>query len=170
MQLMAFDPSVRGFAFATCLRKLDGLHGPVVTGRFDGGALKRGASEGQHGARCDRILSWVEDQICEYEPDVFGFESYGWSAKPDTDVVELVGCVKKLCRISKPDVQIVTINQSGARGFLLAPDKVPRKGVEAKEACREKLGRWGVGRTLDESDALVILNDMLYRGGGQMLV
>lgn len=168
---MAFDPSLRGFAYATCQLNWNGDWREVKTSCFDGGAIKRGAPERLHHARLDRILDWIELKIEHYAPEVFAVESYGWASKPDTDVVELVGCLKRMCRATGATID--TLNQSGARTFLLAPEKVPRKGADAKKACRDRLATINPALgdlTLDETDALVILNDLLYRQGGRTFV
>jgi hypothetical protein len=163
--LMAMDQSVRGWAFAAAPTFWEGDWSKVVTGRFDGGPLTREAPEVQHRYRQERIFRWVYTQVCDQMPNKVGFESYAFSARPDTDVVELVGMVKH--RLWEMQIETSTVNQSTARKFLLG--KVPRTGVLAKNAVRlafQAAGYPGVP-TLDETDALCILNLMMNNHGGR---
>lgn len=167
---MAMDQSVRGFAIAWAPTFWAGNWRLVETVRFDGGRVKRGDEAGAL-ARLRRLFRFVDGIICGANPNVVGFESYGFSANPDTHVVELVGALKlRLLDYSK---EIETVQQSSARKLVCGPDvKIPRKGDDAKKLMHGILTRCGCPATLslDETDALVVLNAMLISHGGQPLV
>jgi hypothetical protein len=99
-------------------------------------------------------------------PQIFGFESYAFSARPNVEVVELVGAIKAALRARGREY--VTVNQSSARKLLLG--KVPRKGAEAKAAAwrafQAASGGLPPGISEDETDALCILNFMMQERGG----
>lgn len=163
--LMACDQSVRGFAYAAAPSWWDGDWSLVRTGRFDGGTLARTAPEIAHRFRQERIFEFVDQAIAAADPNLVGFESYAFSARPDVDVVELTGMLKKhLWGLQKATV---TVNQSTARKLLLG--KVPRKGSDAKDAVRSVLMAAGAPErfwSLDHTDALCVLNAMISDFGG----
>jgi Holliday junction resolvasome RuvABC endonuclease subunit len=154
---------VRGFAYAAAPTFWGGDWSKVVTGRFDGGQVSKGDAEGAL-YRLRRLFRLVDGAICEVNPDVVGFESYGFSANPDTHVVELVGALK--LRLLDYAKVVETVNQSSARKLLLG--KVPRKGDEAKKAVKRALVAAGApeGLSLDVTDAMCILNSMMADRGG----
>ncbi|HEX4992032.1 MAG TPA: hypothetical protein VFV45_02265, partial [Rubrobacteraceae bacterium] len=94
----------------------------------------------------------------------------GFSAKPDVHVVELVGALKH--RLLDYDKEIETVQQSSARKLVARELKVPRKGEDAKKLMHKILTANGAPATLslDETDALVVLNAMMHTHGGQSLV
>lgn len=163
MMLMACDQSVRGFAYAAAPTFWGGDWAKVVTGRFDGGRVPKGDAAGAL-YRLHRLFRLVDGAICEVNPNVVGFESYGFSAKPDTNVVELVGALK--LRLLDYGKDVLTVNQSSARKLLLG--KVPRSGDEAKKAVKRTLVAAGApeGLSLDVTDAMCILNSMMADHGG----
>lgn len=169
MILLACDQSVRGFALAWTDTGPARLPAHVHTARFDGGLVKRGDDAGAL-ARLQRVYGWVERHIVELHPASVGFESYGFSAKPDMNVVELVGAIKLRCLQHLIPVQ--TVQMATARKRVAGEQKVPRKGADAKALMRSRLIESGFSATLslDETDALVILNNMLYTAGGRPLV
>lgn len=168
MILLACDQSVRGFALAWAPLGWR-YSADVQTARLDGGRVKRGDDAGAlH--RLQAVYSWVEQYIVALHPSSVGFESYGFSASPDMNVVELVGAIKLRCLLHRIPVQ--TVQQSSARKRVAGELKIPRKGADAKELMRSRLIESGFSATLslDETDALVILNNMLYTAGGRPLV
>ncbi len=165
MMLCAFDQSVRGFAYACAPSFWAGDWSKVAYGRIDGGALTRAASVQDHILRQMRIFERVEEWIGWWDPNVIGFESYAFSRRPDVDVVELVGMIKR--RAFELLKEVETINQSSARKLLLG--KVPRKGDDAKkavQACFQAAGMPEGMNTLDHTDALCVLNFMMSEHGG----
>jgi Holliday junction resolvasome RuvABC endonuclease subunit len=167
--LLACDQSVRGFALAWTSIDWTGW-GEVFTARYDGGKVSRGDDAGAL-ARLKSVYGWVDRHLVDLHPASVGFESYGFSAKPDMNVVELVGAIKLRCL--QMNVPIQTVQQSSARKRVCGPDvKIPRKGEDAKELMKKILLAHGAPATLslDETDALVILNNMLYTSGGRPLV
>jgi hypothetical protein len=161
---MAMDQSVRGFAWASASTGWAGDWSKLFMARYDGGSISRAGSEALHKARQVRLLGDVSEALTLQQPSVVGFESYAFSARPDVDVVELVGMIKSRCWMR--NIVTTTINQSTARKFLLG--KVPRKGEEAKRAVQAALLAAGMPpsfATLDHSDALCILNYMLSLHG-----
>lgn len=169
MMLLACDQSVRGFAIAWAPTFWTSWK-QITTARFDGGQVARGDERGAL-ARLRRCFRFVDGVVCGATPNVVGFESYGFSAKPDTHVVELVGALK--LRLMDYGMEIETVQQSSARKLLVGPDaKVPRKGEEAKKLMHRILTASGAPGTLslDETDALVILNAMMLKHGGKSLV
>lgn len=170
MMLMAMDQSVRGFAVAWTPTFWGGDWKRVETVRFDGGPVKRGDEAGAL-ARLRRVFRFVDGIVCGANPNVIGFESYGFSSKPDVHVVELVGALK--LRLLDYGKDIETVQQSSARKLVCGPAvKVPRKGDDAKTLMRQILIGHGAPATLtlDETDALVVLNTMLAAHGGKPLV
>ena len=169
MMLMACDQSVRGFAYAAAPLWWAGDWSKVVTGRCDGGAVKRGDEKARR-LRMERLFRWVDGQIAEHNPNVIGFESYAYGSGADLDVVELVGAIKLHCWRWQKETE--TIQQSSARKAVAGPLKIPRKGEDAKALMRDCLLRAGLPAVVsfDESDALVVLNTMLKNRGGQPLV
>jgi Holliday junction resolvasome RuvABC endonuclease subunit len=168
--LLACDQSVRGFALAWTDTGPGRGWEHVHTARFDGGKVSRGDDAGAQ-ARLWTVYGWVERHIVALNPTCIGFESYGFSAKPDTNVVELVGALKLRCM--QHGIPFQTVQQSSARKRVCGPDvKIPRKGDDAKELMKKILIEHGAPATLslDETDALVILNNMLYTSGGLPLV
>jgi hypothetical protein len=168
--LLACDQSVRGFALAWTDTGAGRGWEHVHTARFDGGKVARGDEAGAF-ARLVAVHRWVYKHIVELNPATVGFESYGFSAKPDVHVVELVGALKLSCHLNAIPVQ--TVQQSSARKRVCGPDvKIPRKGDDAKELMKKILIEHGApaNLSLDETDALVILNNMLYTSGGLPLV
>jgi hypothetical protein len=165
MQLMAFDQSVRGFAFATAPTFWGGDWGKVVTGRIDGGPVKLGSDAAVYGARQDRIVRFVDTAVCEHNPNHCGFESYAYSAKPNTEVVEVVGAIKYMLRRWQKTYE--TVQQSSWRATL---GKIKRG--EEKDIVEAILVAAGApaGLTNDQYDALGVLNLMLKKHGGQALV
>ncbi len=163
MILLACDQSVRGFAIAAAPLDWGGDWSKVKVSRTDGGSVKRGDGYAAL-QRLHTVFGWVETAVCDLRPDVVGFESYGFSARPDTHVVELVGALKLW--LYKWRTTIETVNQSSARKLILG--KVPRKGEEAKAAVWRTLHAAGMPATFDEdmSDALCILNHMLHTRDG----
>lgn len=164
MMLMAFDQSVRGFAYATAPTFWNGDWSKVHTGRLDGGKLSRGASEALLGQRQDKLIRFADAAICEHNPELVGFESYAYSARPNTEVVEVVGAIKRMLRQWQKGYE--TVQQSSWRAAL---GKVKR-GAE-KETVEALLKAAGAPATIssDEYDALGILNLMLIKHGGQPL-
>ncbi len=158
-----------GFAWAAAPTFWDGDWSQIVTGRFDGGKVERGNDKGAL-ARLRRCFRFVDGVVCGANPNVVGFESYGFSAKPDVHVVELVGAIK--LRMMDYGKEIETVQQSSARKLVARELKVPRKGEEAKKLMHRILTANGAPATLslDETDALVVLNAMLLNHGGQTLV
>lgn len=169
MMLMACDQSVRGFAVAAVPTFWNGDWSKVKTARFDGGPVKRGDERGAQN-RFLNVYSWVDMRISLYYPNIVGFESYGFSASPDVHVVEVVGAIKLY--LLKQDVTVETVQQSTARKLVCGDQKVPRKGDDAKKLMHKILTEHGAPATLslDETDALVVLNSMLKNHGGQPLV
>ena len=169
MMLMAADQSVRGFAFAAAPTFWGGDWRRVITGRFDGGMVARGDEDGA-GARLRAVFDWFDKQICLLEPNLIGFESYGFSSRPDVHVVELVGAIKH--RLFQHSINYETVQQSSARKLVVGAKKIPKKGEDAKRLMKEILTANGAPATLslDETDALVILNSMQIRHGGTALV
>jgi hypothetical protein len=168
--LLACDQSVRGFALAWTDTGPGRGWEHVHTARFDGGKVARGDDAGAL-ARLRAVYTWVDRHLCDLGPACVGFESYGFSAKPDMNVVELVGALKLRCL--QMNVPIQTVQQSSARKRVCGPDvKIPRKGDDAKALMKKILIEHGAPATLslDETDALVILNNMLYTSGGLPLV
>lgn len=167
--LLACDQSVRGFAIAWAPTFWNGNWKLVNTARFDGGKVERGNDKGAL-ARLRRCFRFVDGVVCGANPNVVGFESYGFSAKPDVHVVELVGAIK--LRMMDYGKEIETVQQSSARKLVARELKVPRKGEEAKKLMHRILTANGAPATLslDETDALVVLNAMLLNHGGQTLV
>lgn len=168
MILLACDQSVRGFALAWA--RLDWeFPSNIGTARFDGGKVARGDDVGAL-ARLRRVYGWVERYIVSLHPSSVGFESYGFSAKPDMNVVELVGAIKLHCL--QHLIPIQTVQMATARKRVAGELKVPRKGDDAKALMKQRLIESGFSATLslDETDALVILNNMLYTAGGRPLV
>jgi hypothetical protein len=163
--LMACDQSVRGFAYAAAPTFWKGDWSKVFYGRIDGGQLSRAASNKDHVLRQMRIFDRVDEWIAMVDPSLIGFESYAFSRRPDVDVVELVGMIKRHAfQLLK---ETVTINQSSARKLLLG--KVPRKGDEAKaqvRSCFQAAGMPEDLNTLDHTDALCVLNFMMSEHGG----
>ena len=88
MLLIACDQSVRGFALAWADTSWASW-ADVQTARFDGGSVKRGDDLGAL-QRLRRVYTWVDRYLCDLVPAAVGFESYGFSARPDVHVVELV--------------------------------------------------------------------------------
>ena len=167
MMLMACDQSVRGFAIATAPTFWAGDWSLVRTSRCDGGPVKRGDDVGRR-LRMERLFRWVDGQIAEANPNVVGFESYGYGSGADYDVVELVGAVKLHCWRWQKDTE--TINIGTARKALLGFAR--KKDVDIKDAVHSVLTDlcpWSIP-TLDESDALCILNSMIIARGGLPLV
>lgn len=170
MMLMAMDQSVRGFAVAWAPTFWGGDWTRVETVRFDGGPVKRGDEAGAL-LRLRRVFRFVDGVVCGANPNVVGFESYGFSSKPDVHVVELVGALK--LRLLDYGKQIETVQQSSARKLVCGSAvKVPRKGDDAKELMRNILLKAGCPATLtlDETDALVVLNSMMIAHEGVALV
>lgn len=170
MMLMAMDQSVRGFAVAWAPTFWDGNWKLVEAVRFDGGKVERKNDKGAL-ARLRRVFRFVDGVVCGANPNVVGFESYGFSKNPDTHVVELVGALK--LRLMDYGKEIETVQQSSARKLVCGPDvKIPRKGEEAKKLMHRILTKCGAPATLslDETDALVVLNAMLISHGGKSLV
>jgi hypothetical protein len=170
MILLACDQSVRGFALAWTDTGQGRGWEHVHTARFDGGKVSRGDDAGAL-ARLRAVYTWVDRYLVDLHPGCVGFESYGFSAKPDMNVVELVGAIKLRCL--QMNVSIQTVQQSSARKRVCGPDvKIPRKGDDAKALMKKILIEHGAPATLtlDETDALVILNNMLYTSGGRPLV
>lgn len=170
MMLMAMDQSVRGFAIAWAPTSWGGNWSRVETVRFDGGKVARKNAKGAL-FRLRRVFRFVDGVVCGANPNVVGFESYGFSANPDTHVVELVGALK--LRLLDYGKEIETVQQSSARKLVCGPSvKIPRKGDDAKALMRRILIGHGAPDTLslDETDALVILNAMLINHGGKSLV
>jgi len=168
--LMACDQSVRGFAIACAPTFWAGDWSKVVTARTDGGLVKRGDEKGRR-LRMQRLFLWVDGQIAEHNPNAVGFESYAYGSGADLDVVELVGAIKLHCWRWQKETE--TIQQSSARKLVAGPAlKVPRKGEDAKILMAQILQAHGAPKclSLDESDALVVLNAMLIAHGGQPLV
>lgn len=170
MMLMACDQSVRGFAVACAPTFWGGDWSKVVTARTDGGKVKRGDDKGRR-PRMERLFRWVDGQLAEHNPNVVGFESYAYGSGADYDVVELVGAIKLHCWRWQKETE--TIQQSSARKLIAGPHvKIPRKGAEAKATMRNILVAHGCSPllSLDETDALVVLNAMLITHGGRPLV
>jgi Holliday junction resolvasome RuvABC endonuclease subunit len=167
--LMAMDQSVRGFAIAWAPTFWAGNWKQVNTVRFDGGKVERKNEAGAL-ARLHRVFRFVDGIVCGANPNVVGFESYGFSANPDVHVVELVGALK--LRLIQYDKKIETVQQSTARKLVCREGKVPRKGDDAKKMMHRILTSHGAPATLslDETDALVVLNAMMHTHGGQSLV
>lgn len=169
--LLACDQSVRGFALAWAPAAWGGDWSLVQTARTDGGKVARGDEAGAL-QRLRRVFQWVDQHLVSINPEAVGFESYGFSANPDTHVVELVGALKIRCMHYAMAVQ--TVQQSSARKLVAGPAvKIPRKGEDAKKMMRDILFSHDTTdtiRTLDETDALVILNSMLITRGGLPLV
>lgn len=168
--LMAMDQSVRGFALAWAPTFWGGSWGQVQTIRFDGGLVKRKDEAGAL-ARLRRVFRFVDGVVCGANPDVIGFESYGFGSGAEYSVVELVGALK--FRLLDYGKEIETVQQSSARKLVTGPKvKIPRKGADAKKLMHEILIQNGgpATITLDESDALVILNAMMHAHGGRPLV
>ncbi len=169
MMLQAHDQSVRGYAVASAPVFWGGDWSKVVTARTDGGPVKRGDEKGLQ-LRMQRVFRWVDGQIAEHNPNVVGFESYGFGSGADRNVVELVGAIKLHCWRWQKETE--TIQQSTARKLVAGAIKVPKKGLDAKLLMSKILQEHGAPRgiTLDETDALVILNAMLIAHGGLPLV
>jgi hypothetical protein len=170
MILLACDQSVRGFALAWTDTGPGRGWEHVHTARFDGGRVARGDDAGAL-RRLRAVYTWVDRYLVDLHPACVGFESYGFSAKPDMNVVELVGAIKLRCLQMNTAVQ--TVQMASARKRVCGPDvKIPRKGDDAKELMKKILIEHGAPATLslDETDALVILNNMLYTAGGLPLV
>lgn len=168
--LMAMDQSVRGFAIAWAPTFWGGDWTRVETVRFDGDKVSRGDEQGALN-RLRRVFRFVDGVICGANPNVVGFESYGFSSKPDVHVVELVGALK--LRLLDYGKQIETVQQSSARKLVTGPKiKIPRKGEDAKKLMHSILTANGAPATLslDETDALVVLNSMLVAHEGVALV
>lgn len=167
--LMACDQSVRGFAIATAPVGWAGDWSKVRTSFFDGGKVSRGDEAGALD-RLRRVYYFVDSHLVDLNPAVVGFESYGFSSKPDVHVVELVGAIKLRCIQMK--IPVETVQQSSARKAVAGELKVPRKGDDAKKLMHSILRTHGApaGLTLDESDALVVLNLMLKNHEGVPLV
>lgn len=168
--LMACDQSVRGFAVAVAPVFWAGDWSKVVTARCDGGTVKRGDEKARR-LRLERLFRWVDGQIAEHNPNVIGFESYAYGSGADLDVVELVGAIKLHCWRWQKETEM--IQQSSARKLVAGAFKVPRKGEDAKRLMKNILvdeHESNYDRTLDETDALVVLNAMLKNHGGQPLV
>jgi hypothetical protein len=115
------------------------------------------------------LFGWVETQVCELTPGAVGFESYGFSSRPDTHVVELVGAIKLF--LYKWRTPVETVQMSTARKLVAGELKVPRTGKDAKALMKQILISNGAPATLsaDEVDALVVLNSMLVTHGGDPL-
>lgn len=167
--LLACDQSVRGFAIAAAPTFWAGDWSLVRTARVDGGKVARKDAAGLQ-ARLRTVYYWVDAQLTLHAPDVVGFESYGFGSGADLNVVELVGAIKLRC--FQLGIEVETVQQSSARKLVAGELKVPRKGDEAKELMRCILQRNGAPATisLDETDALVVLNSMLKNHGGRPLV
>lgn len=168
--LMACDQSVRGFAIAAAPVGWGGDWDRVQTSFFDGGKVSRGDDQGALD-RLARVYRFVDSHLVDLHPISVGFESYGFSSKPDVHVVELVGAIKLRC--IQMNIPVETVQQASARKAVVGPAvKVPRKGEDAKKLMKQVLTAHGapVRITLDESDALVILNTMLVTHGGLALV
>lgn len=167
--LLACDQSVRGFAVAWCPLGWAGDWERVHTAFFDGGKVSRGDADGLL-ARLGRVYRWVDGYLCDLNPSVVGFESYGYGSGADLNVVELVGAIKLRC--IQMNIPVETVQQSSARKAVAGSLKVPRKGDEAKKLMHSILRQHGApgGLTLDESDALVVLNSMLKNHEGVSLV
>lgn len=168
--LLACDQSVRGFAIAAAPTFWGGDWSKVVTARTDGGKVARKDEKGLK-LRMQAVFRWVDGQIAEHNPNFVGFESYGFGSGADLNVVELVGAIKLHCWRWQKETE--TIQQSSARKLIVGPDvKVPRKGDDAKKLMHKILTAHGASATLslDESDALVVLNSMLIAHGGLPLV
>lgn len=167
--MLAMDQSVRGFAVAWAPTFWNGNWKMVNTCRFDGGKVERKDEAGAL-ARLRRCFRFVDGVICGANPNVVGFESYGFSARPDVHVVELVGALK--LRLMDYGKEIETVQQSSARKLVARELKVPRKGAEAKKLMHRILTANGAPATLslDETDALVVLNAMMHNHGGTPLV
>lgn len=163
MQLMGMDQSIRGFAFATAPDYWNGNFNLVQFGSFDGGALKRDATDREHGFRLGKIFRWVDARVCEHNPDLVGFESYAYGSGADYGVVELTGAIKlHLLRWQK---EYLTVNQSSARKLMLG--KVPKKSADVKKAVRDFCLSKGApaSLSLDETDALCVLNYLMFQRG-----
>lgn len=169
MMLMAMDQSVRGFAIAWAPTFWNGNWKSIATARFDGGKVERKNEAGAL-ARLRRVFRFVDGVVCGATPNVVGFESYGFSSNPDVHVVELVGALK--LRLMDYGMEIETVQQSSARKAVAGELKVPRKGDEAKKLMHRILTANGAPATLslDEIDALVVLNTMMIHHGGNALV
>lgn len=169
MILLACDQSVRGFALAWAPHNWEHWQ-EVETVRFDGGKVMRGDDAGAL-RRLQVVYRFVDKHLVALNPSDVGFESYGFSAKPDMHVVELVGAIKLRClQLSIP---VQTVQMASARKRVCGPAvKIPRKGADAKKLMQQVLIGHGASATLslDETDALVILNNMLYTAGGRPLV
>lgn len=167
--LMACDQSVRGFALAWAPVGWMGDWSKVETSFFDGGKVARKDAQGLL-ARLVRVYHWVDVHLVDLAPQEVGFESYGFGSGADLNVVELVGAIKLRC--VQQNIRVETIQQSSARKAVAGQLKVPRKGEEAKKLMKHILTLHGAPEriTLDESDALVILNTMLVTHGGLALV
>lgn len=168
--LMAMDQSVRGFAIAWAPTLWAGNWKLVETVRYDGGKVARGDEAGALD-RLNRVYRFVEARLIDLNPISVGFESYGFSSRPDVHVAELVGAIKLRC--IQMSIPVETVQQSSARKAVCGPAvKIPRKGDDAKKLMKQILSAHGAPEriTLDESDALVILNTMLVTRGGLALV
>lgn len=166
---MACDQSVRGFAIAAAPAFWGGDWSLVHTARTDGGKVARGDEAGRQ-LRMQRLFRWVDGQLAENNPDVIGFESYAYGSGADLDVVELVGAIK--LHAWRWQKKTETIQQSSARKLVAGEQKVPRSGADAKALMHLLLCDAGADprMSLDETDALVVLNAMLKNHGGQPLV
>lgn len=154
MQIVGLDQSLRGFGIARAEVFANGWEDVRLTS-FDGGELPRKASEALQARRQDILIHRVTGFIAEVNPDLVAFESYAFSRNPNVEVVELCGALKRWLR--QVNIPYLWINQSSARKLLLG--KVPRKGKDAKNAVYDAFIAAGVhAATLDESDALCILN------------
>lgn len=168
--LLACDQSVRGFALAWTDVGWAGDWSRVWTAFFDGGKVARGDEAGALD-RLNRVYRFVDRHLVDLAPIQVGFESYGFSSRPDVHVVELVGAIKLRC--IQQSIPVETVQQSSARKAVCGPAvKIPRKGEDAKKLMKQILTAHGAPEriTLDESDALVILNTMLATHGGLPLV
>lgn len=171
MMLMAMDQSVRGFAVAAAPTHWGGDWSKVVTARFDGGRVRRGDDKGRR-LRMERLFRWVDGQIADHNPNVIGFESYAYGSGADLDVVELVGAIKLHAWRWQKETEIIQQSSARARVARVVGAAVPRKGLDAKLLMSKILQAHGGPRgiTLDETDALVVLNTMLGNHGGPPLV
>lgn len=167
--LLACDQSVRGFAIAVCSTDWGGDWEEVRTFAFDGGKVSRGDDNGALD-RLWAVYHWVIAKICYFNPSHIGFESYGFSANPDVHVVELVGALK-LAALQR-EIVVTTVQQATARKLVAGEAKIPRKGEDAKALMKTRLVASGAppDLSLDETDALVVLNSMLIAHKGQPLV
>lgn len=173
MILLACDQSVRGFALAWTDDRPDRQWHNVYTARLDGGPAARG-DEAAALTRLVAVYRWADKHLVDLNPGSVGFESYGFSSRPNTDVVELVGAIKLRCHQMAIPTQTVQLSSARKRVAEMIGAKVPRKGEDAKRLMADILRASGAPTRLipthDHADALVILNNMLYTAGARPLV